>query len=134
MAVVVCGAIACVPQSANAQGLWVGGWGWGGPMAVGGFGPGFGPGFAPGFGPGVYGFGPRYVSTFSSVGWGYPAYRAPYYGPAFYGPSFYRPAYYGPAYYGPVYRPAPLYVGPSAHAIRVGNRVARRSWRRGWGW
>jgi hypothetical protein len=77
----------------------------------------------------VYGFGPRYVSTFSPVGWGYPAYRAPYYGPAFYGPSFYRPAYYAP-----VYRPAPVYVGPSAHAIRVGNRVARRGWRRGWGW
>ncbi len=120
MAAVVCGAIACVPQAANAQGLWVGGWGWGGPVAIGGFGPGFGPGY----GPGVYGFGPRYVSSFSSVGWGYPAYRAPYYGSAFYGAPVYAP----------VYRPAPVYVGPSAHAIRVGNRVARRNWRRGFGW
>jgi len=111
MAAVVCGALAFVPQSASAQGLWVGGWGWGGPIAV-------GP--APVF----YGYGPRYVSTFSTVGWGYPAYRPPFYGPAFYGPS----------YFAPVYRPAPVYVGPSAHAIRVGNRVARRNWRRGFGW
>ena len=63
------------------------------------------------------------------MGWGYPAYRSAFYGPAFYGPRLYRPAYVAP-----VYRPGPVYVGPTAHAIRVGNRVARRSWRRGWGW
>ena len=156
MAALVCGALACVPQSANAQGLWVGGWGWGGPMAMGGFGPGFGPGyglgfgpaFGPGFGP-AFGpaFGPRYVAPFSPVAWGYPGYRPPFYGPAVYARPVYAPAVVAPVYapvvvapvyrpvvVAPVYRPAPVYVGPTAHAVRVGGRVARRSWRRGFGW
>ena len=159
MAALVCGALACVPQSANAQGLWVGGWGWGGPMAMGGFGPGFGPGyglgfgpaFGPGFGP-AFGpaFGPRYVAPFSPVAWGYPGYpgyRPPFYGAAVYARPVYAPAVVAPVYapvvvapvyrpvvVAPVYRPAPVYVGPTAHAVRVGGRVARRSWRRGFGW
>ena len=133
IAAVVCGALACVPQSANAQGLWVGGWGWGGPMAMGGYGPGFGPAFGPGYGPryGV-GFGPRYVAPFSPVAWGYPGY--PGYRPPFYGPAVYARPVYAPVVVAPVYRPAPVYVGPTAHAVRVGGRVARRSWRRGFGW
>jgi len=125
MAAVVCGALAFVPQSASAQGLWVGGWGWGGPIAVGGFGP--------AFGPGLYGFGPRYVAPFSPFAWGYPAYRTSFYGPAVVAPPVYAAPVVAPVY-APVYRPAPVYVGPSAHAVRVGGRVARRSWRRGFGW
>ena len=142
MAALVCGALACVPQSANAQGLWVGGWGWGGPMAMGGFGPGFGPGYGLGFGPAFGpGFGPRYVAPFSPVAWGYPgypSYRPPFYGPAVYARPVYAPAVVAPVYapvvVAPVYRPAPVYVGPTAHAVRVGGRVARRGWRRGFGW
>jgi hypothetical protein len=108
--------MALVPQSASAQGLWVGGWGWGGPVAMGGFGPAF------------YGPSPFYSPAFSAASWGYPVYRSAYYGPAYYGPSYYRPAY------APIYRAGPVYAGPTAHAVRVGNRVARRNWRRGFGW
>lgn len=130
MAALVCGALVCVPQSANAQGLWVGGWGWGGPVAMGGFGPAFGPGYGLGYGPAFGpGFGPRYVAAFSPVAWGYPVYRPPFYGPAVFAPPVYRPVVVAP-----VYRPAPVYVGPTAHAVRVGGRVARRGWRRGFGW
>ena len=106
-AVVAAGAMTATP--ANAQGLWVGSWGWGGPVA-------FGP--APAF----YGFGPTYVSTFRTVSWGYPG----FYAPAYVAPV-YRPVYAGPVYGGPVY-------APRAHAIRVANRVARRNWRWGYGW
>ena len=120
MAAVVCGALAFVPQSANAQGLWVGGWGWGGPIAVGGFGP--------AFGPGLYGFGPRYVAPFSPLGWGYPVYRTSFYGPAVYAPPVYTAPVVAPVYTAPVV--APVYVGPGPRAVRV----ARRSWRRGFGW
>ena len=139
MAALVCGALVCVPQSANAQGLWVGGWGWGGPMAMGGFGPAFGPGYGLGYGPAFGpGFGPRYVAAFSPVAWGYPVYRPPFYGPAVFVAPVYRPVVVAPVYrpvvVAPVYRPAPVYVGPTAHAVRVGGRVARRSWRRGFGW
>ena len=139
IAAVVCGALACVPQSANAQGLWVGGWGWGGPMAMGGFGPAFGPGYGLGYGPAFGpGFGPRYVAAFSPVAWGYPVYRPPFYGPAVFVAPVYRPVVVAPVYrpvvVAPVYRPAPVYVGPTAHAVRVGGRVARRGWRRGFGW
>ena len=139
MAALVCGALVCVPQSANAQGLWVGGWGWGGPMAMGGFGPAFGPGYGLGYGPAFGpGFGPRYVAAFSPVAWGYPVYRPPFYGPAVFVAPVYRPVVVAPVYrpvvVAPVYRPAPVYVGPTAHAVRVGGRVARRGWRRGFGW
>lgn len=103
-ALVVVGAMTLLPQSASAQGLWVGGWGWGGPVA-------FGP---P---PAFYGFGPTYT-TYRTVAWGYPAYA----GPAWVGPV-YRPVYGGP-----------VVVAPRAHAIRVANRVARRNWRWGYGW
>ena len=47
---VVVGTLSLVPQSASAQGLWVGSWGWGGPAFVGGFGPGYyGPRRSVGF-------------------------------------------------------------------------------------
>lgn len=108
-AALVIGAMALGQQSASAQGLWVGGWGWGGPVA-------FGP---P---PAFYGFGPTYYSSYRTVGWGYPGFYAPAYAA-----PVYRP-YYGPFYGGPVY------AAPRAHAIRVANRVARRNWRWGYGW
>ncbi len=123
---VVVGTLSLVPQSASAQGLWVGSWGWGGPAFVGGFGPGY--------------YGPRRSVGFAPVGWGYPGFAGPVYRSASFAPSYYAPSYYGPSYYAPSYYapqyfpPRAAYVGPSAHAIRVGNRVARRSWRRGWGW
>ena len=107
LAALVVGAMVAAPRPASAQGLWLGSWGWGGPVA-----------FAPA--PAFYGFGPTYVSSYRTVGWGYPG-------------------FYAPAYAAPVYRPAwgyggPVVVAPRAHAIRVGNRVARRNWRRGYGW
>jgi len=116
-AMVVAAGVAFVPESASAQGLWFGTWGWGGPIAI-----------APA--PVFYGgFGPTYVSSYRPIGWGYPG----YYAPAYVAPVYRTVSYgYGPAWGGPVWG-GPVYA-PRAHAIRVANRVARRNYRWGYGW
>ena len=116
-----------VAQPAKAQGLWLGGPGFGGI----GFGsPGFsGLGFSPyGFGNfGLYGGG--FGSGFSPYGFGNAAYFGGYAPAAFAFPVAPRPVYVArPVVYRdvvPVYRPRP--------AVRVPlNRAYRRAWRRGW--
>lgn len=103
-AAIVVGALGLLPDSASAQGLWYGGWGWGGPVAI-----------APA--PVVFGYGPPIVPTVTTVGYGVPVLA---------------PAPVLPVY-GPVV-PGPVVVAPRAHAIRVANRVARRNWRWGYPW
>ena len=116
-----------VAQPAKAQGLWLGGPGFGGI----GFGsPGFsGLGFSPyGFGNfGLYGGG--FGSGFSPYGFGNAAYFGGYAPASFAYPVAPRPVYVArPVVYGnvaPVYAPRP--------AVRVPmNRAYRRAWRRGW--
>ena len=122
----LCGSLAFA-QPANAQGLWMGGPGFGGI----GFGsPGFsGLGYSPyGFGNfGLYGGG--FGSGFSPYGFGNAAYFGGYAPARVAYPVAVRPVYVArPVVYGnaaPVYAPRP--------AVRVPmNRAYRRAWRRGW--
>ena len=121
------GCCVVVAQPAKAQGLWLGGPGFGGI----GFGsPGFsGLGFSPyGFGNfGLYGGG--FGSGFSPYGFGNAAYFGGYAPARFSYPVSVRQVYVPrPVVYGnvaPVYAPRP--------AVRVPmNRAYRRAWRRGW--
>ena len=116
-----------VAQPAKAQGLWLGGPGFGGI----GFGsPGFsGLGFSPyGFGNfGLYGGG--YGSGFSPYGFGNAAYFGGYAPARFAYPVAVRPVYVArPVVYGGISR-----AYPPRPVVRVPlNRANRRAWRRGW--
>lgn len=120
------GSLMCA-QPANAQGLWIGGPGFGGI----GFGsPGFG-----GFGYSPYGFGNvglygRGIGTgYSAYGFGNAAYFGGYAPAAFAYPVAVRPVYVArPVIYGDV---APAYVPRPAVRVPL-NRAYRRVWRRGW--
>ena len=102
----VCGSLAFA-QPANAQGLYLGGIGFGSP---GFYGSGFGTGFSP------YGFGnAAYFGGYAPARFGYPVAVRPVY--------VARPVVYGSV--APAYVPRP--------AVRVPlNRAYRRVWRRGW--
>ena len=116
-----------VAQPAKAQGLWLGGPGFGGI----GFGsPGFnGLGFSPyGFGNfGLYGGG--FGSGFSPYGFGNAAYFGGYAPTRVAYPVAVRPVYVArPVVYGGISR-----AYPPRPAVRVPlNRANRRAWRRGW--
>ena len=114
---VLCGSLAFV-QPANAQGMWVGGMGFGGP----GF---YGVGMSPfGFGgPGFYG------SGFSPYGFGNAAYFGGYPVATFADAVAVRPVYVArPVIYGGI---APAYAPRPAVRLPL-NRGYRRVWRRGW--
>jgi hypothetical protein len=110
---VLCGSLACA-TSANAQGLWVGGMGFGGPGFY-GFGPGFyGTSFGTGYSP--YGFGnAAYFGAVPPARFSYPVVARPVY--------VARPVVYGGI--APAYAPRPAVRAPL-------NRAYRRAWRRGW--
>jgi hypothetical protein len=98
----LCGSLAFA-QPVNAQGLWLGGIGFGGP----GF---YGSGLSP------YGFGNAgFYGGFAPARFGYPAVVRPVY--------VARPVVYGGL--APVYRARPAVQAPL-------NRAYRRVWRRGW--
>jgi hypothetical protein len=113
----LCGSLV-FSQSANAQGLWIGGMGFGSP----GF---YGVGMSPfGFGgPGFYG------SGFSPYGFGNAAYFGGYAPARFNYPVAVQPVYVPrPVAYT---RVAPAYVPRPAVRMPL-NRAYRRVWRRGW--
>ena len=122
----LCGSLTFA-QPTNAQGLWLGGPGFGGI----GFGsPGFsGLGYSPyGFGNfGLYGGG--FGSGFSPYGFGNSAYFGGYAPARVAYPVAVRPVYVArPVVYGGISR-----AYPPRPAVRVPlNRANRRAWRRGW--
>ena len=102
------GGLGAVPREANAQGLWFGSFGIGGP---GYYGSGFSPyGFAP------YGIGGWGIGGWVGAGGFVPARVA-------YPVVVRRPV---------VVAPRPVVVAPTPYAYRHANRVVRRAWRRGW--
>jgi hypothetical protein len=97
-----CGSLA-LAQPASAQGLWIGGIGFGSPGL-------YGTGFSP------YGFGnAASFGPFVPYGFGYPVAVRPVY--------VARPVIYGSV--APAYVPRPAVRAPL-------NRAYRRAWRRGW--
>lgn len=116
-----------IAQPAHAQGLWIGGPGFGG---IGYGGPGFsGVGFFPyGFGNvGLYGG--AVGSGYSPYGFGNAAFFGGYAPATFAYPMAARPVYVSrPVIYGGV---APAYVPRPAVRAPL-NRAYRRVWRRGW--
>lgn len=102
----LCGSLAFA-QSANAQGLWMSGIGFGSP---GFYGSGFGPGMSP------YGFGNAgFYGDYAPARYGYPVAVRPVY--------VARPVV--STGFKPVYRARPPVQAPL-------NRAYRRVWRRGW--
>ena len=121
----LCGSLACT-QSANAQGLWIGGTGFGGPGGYSGFSTGFYPGiyscvysgvYGPGFSP--YGIGNRSFDSGFNAGFysGLNAGRSVQVGVPI--------AYVGLYPRSVVYRARPAVQAPL-------NRAYRRIYRRGW--